>query len=328
MKGDVMVDTTLEGLSAVGDATTGFDHPGLLYHDRDDYLGGARAFARAAVAAGGPVLVAVPGPNLAALRDALSDLGDAVHYADMAVAGRNPGRIIPGVLLAFAAAHPGRRVSIIGEPVWPGRTAMEYPACGQHEALINAVFAGRDAAILCPYDAALLDQDRIDDVWRTHPWMIGADGRRPSPWFAGAFAAADRFNQPLPPVPSEAATLAYVVIAELSRVRAFTAGQARSAGLTVDQTEDLIVAVNELAENTIRHTPAGGTVSFWTEPGHLVCQVDDAGHLVNPLAGRIPPAVTSEGGRGLLLVNQLCDLVRIHTRPTGTTIRMHMTRTP
>jgi len=29
-------------------------------------------------------------------------------------------------------------------------------------------------------------------------------------------------------------------------------------------------------------------------------------------------------GRGLVLINHLCDLVRIHTRPGATTIRLHI----
>jgi hypothetical protein len=32
----------------------------------------------------------------------------------------------------------------------------------------------------------------------------------------------------------------------------------------------------------------------------------------------------SEHGRGLLLVNYLCDLVRVHTDLSSTTIRLHM----
>jgi anti-sigma regulatory factor (Ser/Thr protein kinase) len=301
-----------------------FDHPALLYRDLEEYVRGITAFARSAVAAGDPVLIAVPGKNVTVLRDAMDDLGDAVDYADMTVAGRNPGRIIPGVLLPFAAAHPGRRPSIVGEPIWAGRTDVEYPACALHEALINAVFAGRDAAILCPYDVGRLDPERVTDAWHTHPTMISADGRQASPDYPGALPSAARFNDPLPPVPGHAATLFYSRIRELSAVRGFTQGHARAAGLFRERLEDLVMAVNELAENTIRHSPGGGMVAIWTEPGHLVCQVDDQGHVADPLAGRIPAPVTAEGGRGLLLANEVCDLVRIHTRPGATSIRLHM----
>jgi demethylmenaquinone methyltransferase/2-methoxy-6-polyprenyl-1,4-benzoquinol methylase len=55
--------------------------------------------------------------------------------------------------------------------------------------------------------------------------------------------------------------------------------------------------------------------------------VHDSGHLADPLAGRHHPApydLAEAGGHGLRLVHDLCDLVRIHTQPEATTIRLHM----
>ncbi|MEU4422401.1 sensor histidine kinase [Actinoplanes sp. NPDC024001] len=300
-----------------------FDHPGLIYRTFDEYLYGTTTFVRSAVEAGEPVLVAVPEPNLTRLREALSGLS-GVDFADMAVAGRNPGRILPGVLLRFAAAHAGRRVAIIGEPIWPARTAVEYPACAAHEAMINAVFQGRDAAILCPYDATGLELSRLHDAWRTHPVMIVGGARRPSPWYADPFAAAADFNRPLPDVPAYADALAYHDVSCLTTIRRFVTGRATAAGLSADRADDLVAAVNELAENTLVHTSGGGAVSVWREPGLLVCQIDDHGYLADPFAGRIPPDPRTEGGRGLILAHQLCDLVRIHARDDGTSIRLHM----
>ncbi|MFI1990650.1 anti-sigma factor RsbA family regulatory protein [Actinoplanes sp. NPDC020271] len=293
------------------------DHPAMLYRDVEDYLRGVTAFARAAVAAGEPVLAAVPDKNLAALQDALSDLGDAVRYVDMTVAGRNPGRIIPGTLLPFAAAHPGRRIAVIQEALWSGRSPIEQTACMQHDALVSSVVTG---AVLCPYDSAALPAAWVRDTYRTHPVVIMDGESRANE----LYTPAARFDVPLPPVPDTAATIAFTTVADLAAVRGFTSRFAGRAGLSEISAEDLIVAVNELAENTIVHSPAGGVVAIWAEPPVLVCQVDDRGFVADPLAGRIPPSATSEGGRGLLLANQLCDLVRIYTRPGGTSIRLHM----
>lgn len=302
-----------------------FDHPGLLYRDPGEYLSGATGFVRAALEAGDPVLVAVPGPNLDLLRAALSDVADRVRFADMAVAGRNPGRIIPGVLLAFAAAHPDRRVWIIGEPIWPGRTDFEYPACAAHEALINAVFAGRDAAILCPYDVAGLDGAAVRDAWRTHPVMVDGGARRCSEAYADPMVTAAGFNLPLPAVPPGAASMEYDSELRLAAVRRFVLGHAAGV-LDADRADDLVLAANELTANTIEHAVGGGRITVWTEPGRLACQIDDRGHMRDPLAGRIVPPPQTPGGRGLILANQLCDLVRIHTTGEGTSIRLHMAR--
>ena len=57
----------------------------------------------------------------------------------------------------------------------------------------------------------------------------------------------------------------------------------------------------------------------------MICQVRDAGHVVDPLAGRRcrPGAQRRTSGHGLLVVNHFADLVRMHTRPDSTTIRAY-----
>ena len=95
-----------------------FDHPALFYRDEQEYLAGTLPFITEGLAAGTPVAVAVPTANLALLRDELGRDAERVRLLDMTEVGRNPGRIIPGVLRAFADAHPGRHVRIIGEHLW------------------------------------------------------------------------------------------------------------------------------------------------------------------------------------------------------------------
>jgi anti-sigma regulatory factor (Ser/Thr protein kinase) len=303
-----------------------FEHPALFYADTAEYLAGTVPYVRAGLAAGEPVLVAVPGEKLEQLRGALGPDADRVELRDMALAGRNPGRIIPTVLLPFAAAHPGRRVRIIGEPIWAGRTDLEYPACAQHEALINAAFDQRDAAILCPYDTGALAPGWISDAARTHPVVWTAAGRRSSPAYPGGVAAAAEFNLPLPEPPPHAVAVR-VDFYSLAEIRQFVAKHATSAGLDAERTMDLTLAVNELAANTAEHGGGDGAVTLWVEDTYVACQVTDAGHIANPLAGRIPvPPQQATRGRGLLLVHQVCDLVRIHTTPAGTTIRVQLNR--
>jgi anti-sigma regulatory factor (Ser/Thr protein kinase) len=300
-----------------------FDHPALLYRTVDEYLAGTTGFVRAARAGGDRVLVAVPGDRLTLLRDALADDPGDVVFADMAESGRNPGRIIPGVLLRFAADHADSRVSIVGEPVWPGRSTLEYPACATHEALINVAFAGRDATILCPYDTCGLDAVAVDDARRTHPVLIERGNRVPSDCYEEPLRTAGRYNVPLPPLPEAAASMPYFTGADLAGVRSFVRRQCAGV-LPAARAAELMLAAHELAANTVMHTDGGGRISVWPEPGLIACQVDDTGHLADPMAGRLPAPCRLPSGRGLLLVNQLCDLVRLHTGPGVTSIRVHI----
>ena len=303
-----------------------FEHPALLYRDSAGYLAGTVPFIRDGLSGKQPVMVAVPGANLELIRAALGRAGgdcEQVRWHDMSVAGSNPGRIIPGVLHAFATEHPGTRVRIIGEPIWAGRSELEYPACAQHEALINVAFAGREATILCPYDVSRLEQRVIDDAYRTHPVLVEASNRWASPAFGDPTTVAESFNQPLPEPPSDCER---VPIQALSGLRRSVATRGAAAGLSADRVDDLILVVNELATNSIEHSGRPGTVALWSTDREVICQVIDGGHITDPMAGRLPPtSFTALGGRGLVLVNEVCDLVRIHTRPGATTIQVHLT---
>ncbi|MGW4502290.1 anti-sigma factor RsbA family regulatory protein [Micromonospora sp. NPDC004336] len=304
-------------------AAGAFVHEGLFYRDPGELLAGTVPFVTDGLAAGEPVLVAMPGANVGLVRDAVGD-ADGVRWADMSEAGRNPGRIIPWVLQAFIDRHAGRRVRIIGEPIWAGRSDTEYPACAQHEALINMAFAGREATILCPYDVAGLDDGVLADAYATHPVLVDDAGRRPSPAYAPADVVA-RYNLPLPAPTAPVATLAYR-FETLPAVRAFVAGHGQVAGLDEDRVDDLQIAVTELATNSVAHAGGGGVLRVWRTAEHLVCEIHDDGWLADPLAGRLTPAADGVGGRGLVIVQALCDLVRVHSTPAGTTVRLHVRR--
>jgi anti-sigma regulatory factor (Ser/Thr protein kinase) len=299
-----------------------FRHPALFYRGIDEYLDGTLPFIEEGLAAGDPVAVAVPGAKLEPLRAGLAGSASRVQLIDMTRAGRNPGRILPGVLLAFADDHrDAERVRIIGEPIWPGRTEVEYPACVQHEALINQAFTGRNVEILCPYDAAGLSDDVLVDAERTHPTVIGSAGRRRSSRYAPDEVLAE-YNEAMPASPG-AVTL-FVDADTLSQARAFAMAEAQRAGLGPDRVDDFEFAVNELITNSIEHARSPCAMRVWVEEGHLVGEVSDLGRLADPLAGRRPAPPEQPRGRGLLLVNHLTDLVRIHRSDQGTTIRVYL----
>ena len=85
-----------------------------------------------------------------------------------------------------------------------------------------------------------------------------------------------------------------------------------------------MLAVNELATNSLCHGGGVGTLQMWTEADTLLCEVHDRGHITEPLVGRIAPEPKQPTGRGLWVVNHLCDLVQIRSTPTGSVVRVHM----
>jgi anti-sigma regulatory factor (Ser/Thr protein kinase) len=110
----------------------------------------------------------------------------------------------------------------------------------------------------------------------------------------------------------------------LSALRGFIAGRAEKAGLDGERVDDLVYAVNEVVTNSLCHGEGRARVAFWTEEQAVICEVRDRGWIRDPLAGRIAPHPDRPSGRGLWLVNQLCDLVQLRSSPAGTTVRLHI----
>ncbi|NVI88485.1 ATP-binding protein [Actinomadura sp. BRA 177] len=112
----------------------------------------------------------------------------------------------------------------------------------------------------------------------------------------------------------------------LKVVRAMVVQCATAAGLGEDRVQDAELVASELTANSVEHGGGEGELCLWRDATHLIIEVSDAGHIDDPLAGRRPVPPDSVGGRGLLLVHKLADLVRVHTGPGGTTIRVYFTR--
>ncbi|HEY6478859.1 MAG TPA: sensor histidine kinase [Streptosporangiaceae bacterium] len=254
-----------------------------------------------------------------------------VAYFDMTELGRNPGRII-GAMLDFARTHAGGAAAVrdqagpplryVSEPLWAGRSDAERAEAARHEALVEPALAGAPATVLCVYNSDRLDAEAIDCAERMHPVVI-ADGQlRASAEYIGGGVVPPHCDRPLTPVPADATRLGYRD--DLRAVRDTVAGCAAEAGLAPGRTTDLILAVSEVAANTLRHTQAPGTLDVWRAGDEIICQVTDTGEISDPLVGRRRPAADSFRHGGLWVVNQVCDLVELRSGPDGTTVRMHV----
>jgi anti-sigma regulatory factor (Ser/Thr protein kinase) len=298
-----------------------YDHSALLYRSEREYVDSLVRFIAEGLDNTQPVMVAVPGDKLASLRSALGCAATDVSMTDITELGRNPARILAAEL-AFAERYRRQHVRIIAEPVWAGRTAVEYPACVEHEALANIAFAGSDVTGLCPYDASRLDDNILADVRVTHPQIWQGGSRTHCPEYA-LDVALDKYNQPLPTNPV-AVTYTVHEPADLAGARKCGGRYGRLLGMSADRIADLTLIATELATNSLDHGGGACQLAFWYQAAHVVCEARDIGHWADPLAGRRPPAVTGSGPYGLFVVNAIADLLRTHTTRAGTTIHAYL----
>jgi anti-sigma regulatory factor (Ser/Thr protein kinase) len=111
---------------------------------------------------------------------------------------------------------------------------------------------------------------------------------------------------------------------DLAAIRAVVHRYAIRAGLPEARAIDLVLAVSEVAANTVRHAKSPGCLKIWYDAKEIICQIEDEGMIADPLAGQRRPSLDAQGGHGLWIVYQICDRVEIESDETGTRVRLYM----
>jgi anti-sigma regulatory factor (Ser/Thr protein kinase) len=301
---------------------TEFRHEALLYRGPDELGPMLLSIIQGAIEAGDSILVAVDADKGARLRAQLGRDAPHVAFVDMRSIGRNPARIIP-MWQSFVSAHAGHGKGAlgVGEPVWPGRSPHEFEECALHESLLNFAFARGPAwRLVCPYDVVVLAESEIRSAFDTHPVVPGFPSTADPVLLRGV---PERFRTPLAEPPEASDGTPFDSAGALAGLRAAVSARALQAGLDVDRARDIVVAVSEVASNSIRYGGGRGMLRMWRTPDAFVCEVRDGGRIDDPLVGRIMPEPLADGRRGLWMVNQLCDLVQVRSLDDGVVVRLH-----
>ena len=181
-----------------------------------------------------------------------------------------------------------------------GTAAFVRAAAAADEPVLVAVDAGKIAAL-----HAVLDGDAETAVQ-----------------FTDAVGGAVLIQEPLPAPPAGVEVHEFGV-ADLASVRRVASRHAAAAGLG-DRAADVVLVADELATNSVRHGGGGGALRVWRHGTSLICEVRDRGRVVDPFVGRRRPVEGQSGGRGLWMVNQVCDLLQVRSSAAGTTVRAHI----
>jgi anti-sigma regulatory factor (Ser/Thr protein kinase) len=300
------------------DTSPDFRHEALIFEDATQLLAAAIPFISDALEAGEPALVAVRQANAELLKGELGAKAEKVGFVAIEEVARNPARIISfwRDFLAGQAGRPGRGIS---ELVWPGRDAAEIDECRRHEYLLNLAFPpGTRSSLLCVYDGSALPDEALAAVSCSHQAVLRNGSREPS---SNYLRECDCYGGKLSRHPADAEIFAYDR-ALLPTLRERVRRAAAEAGIGGRRAADLVTAASELAANSVAHGGGTGTMYVWREGAELLIDFEDRGTINEPLVGCLHPTIDQLSGRGLWLVNQLCDLVQIRSGALGTTVRL------
>jgi anti-sigma regulatory factor (Ser/Thr protein kinase) len=114
-------------------------------------------------------------------------------------------------------------------------------------------------------------------------------------------------------------------VRHLRRLRELVLAAAQRAGLDERRAQHMVIAVNEAAVNAIQHAGGGGQLELIQDDRRrLIAEVRDQGPGISGgLDARLPDP-DSTSGRGMWLIRETCDEVRVRTGHDGTTVYIEM----
>jgi anti-sigma regulatory factor (Ser/Thr protein kinase) len=296
-----------------------FRHEAMPYDSLEDLVAQVSEFLDPGLARADLAMIVVETGKVARFRKAF---GGKVEVVAMEEVAPNPGRLI-SLWQDFLDDNcaPGDTVWGVGEPVYPGRRPAELVEAQIHERLLDRAFGETEYRLLtaCPYDTEQLPPEAIDEMERSHLYVLQGGKASLNPRFEPNNSGVLDGELPTPPIPEDWFT-PFTAIG-LAAMRRDLAEQARDLGVLSERIPDLLLAVNEIATNSVLYA-GGGALGVWPDNGHIVCEVRDRGYIHDELVGRRRPDFTQERGRGIWLANQVSDLIQLRTGPSGTRVRI------
>jgi anti-sigma regulatory factor (Ser/Thr protein kinase) len=295
-------------------------HQALIYDSEDEYLSAMLPFVLDGLESADRVLVVTKQEHAEALKAALGADAGALDFRDAEAWYIAAPRTARAYRQYLAEHANGRQVRVVGEPVWKGRSPAAVREWVRYEAMVNVAFAEAPAWIVCPYDAREVSPEIVEHALHTHPELVDRTENRDYLDPVSLCALLD--DAELEPPGEPPFELEFTD--SVSGVRTLVTTEAAAAGVHWERIPELVLAVNEIAGNAIRHGGGTGRIRTWAETGSFVCEISDSGPGIDdPLNGYLEPEGGEAEAGGLWVSRQLAELLEIRADSSGTTVRIH-----
>ena len=301
-------------------------HHAAVYGSGDELLAAAVPFIRGGIAAGEPVLAVTTPVNLELLTSAIGGDTTQLDQAETAVFGPRPPQRVAAFEKYARRRGNGRRIRILDEPSWTGRTAVEISDWQRMEAGLNLLLEGTGIWMICAYDTRQLPEPVIDSARRTHPAVVAGTTTRQSPSYDDPANYAFSQDAPLPPPPGSAPLLPATL--RLADIRRFAATQAAATHLDPGLASLMTVAVYETAAYLKKATGSPVTTRIWQQAGVIFCDLYAHGRAApGPFDGfQMPDLSQRRPDDGLWYARQLTTRLDLRAITDGIQARLEMPR--
>ena len=302
-----------------------YEHDLLLHDTPEQLVAVAVPFLQAALEAGDAAVIVAGRRSTAVLTEALGD-DDRVVVLDPTdmYRVRTPAAITAFRKLAEQRAPEGGRVRVVGETDF-GPTPRHRLEWQRYEAVINEALRTQPLWGLCVFDTSRLPDQVVEAGLRTHPHLITARGRRANPDYQEPADYLRSLPVPAEPLEETEPLLRADDVSDLIGLRHAVGRVLNTLGGSLELTEDLRLAIDEMGSNAMRHGGPPVRLQLWGSAERVVCTISDRGPgMDDPFAGYGPAHGTdlSHGGMGLWLARQLCDHVDVVDDGPGLTVRL------
>lgn len=99
-------------------------------------------------------------------------------------------------------------------------------------------------------------------------------------------------------------------LADLAPLRRHVRQTATKLGLAQNRMQDWVLAIDEAATNAVVHG-AGGHLRHYTALNVLICEISNRVGTIDVATSPTPPSTSQLNGRGMWLIQELCQRVDI-----------------
>jgi anti-sigma regulatory factor (Ser/Thr protein kinase) len=290
-------------------------HHAFVYESDEEYVARSVAFLEEGLQAGEGCVVGHSRDGIAMMRDALGPAADRVTFVDLASIYTRPARAVARYYRTFLGQlRKAPSVRAVAEfQFGPG----DWDEWVGYEAITNLAYSHLPVWVVCTYNANGLPERVIEDVWRTHPDILG-DGWQASDHYEDPRELLRRITLEPAPLP-ELRSFSPGQDLELFRER--LARELMAETVPEDNALDMLVAATEVASNALRHGDGIEEIRVGRAEGRFVCEVVDRGSgFDDPVAGYLAPRDGT--GSGLWVARQLTWRIECFHSPFGFTVRM------